>query len=390
MASILGRYELVQDGSSVRIDLGRGHTVLSSSSEKGLHDDVMSIGFGSCGCDVLVSENPDDLRYGLSEMTIGSNAAAAVAIADLGSGICRAGLDDCEDRGEVSLILFLGASFSVSSMARAGITSMEAITAAIQDLGLRTADGRCGSGARNLRMAIVSDTDSELRLRGTGKHSRMGEAIGKTVYQAVLDSATKNGVKPQNVLGTLLSKGFSEEYVRSRFPSSSERCHDVMGGLDSDDSIAIPFSSLALLDDEIGWGLIPEAEGKIAGRGIIRSMLGRCTETEGSLMEMLVATLFEQPQKRRCDHSQALGQPCDKTIVYSAEQGMAAKALALQERTGFKLAEGNVSVDDNGAVHLPLYGACFLDESAVAEIGPLDPSSANERFRALEEGRRAD
>ena len=61
-----------------------------------------------------------------------------------------------------------------------------------------------------------------------------------------------------------------------------------------------------------------------------------------------------------------------------------------RKRTGFKLAEGNVSVADNGAVHLPLYGACFLDESAVAEIGPLDPSSANERFRALEEGRRAD
>ena len=54
-----------------------------------------------------------------------------------------------------------------------------------------------------------------------------------------------------------------------------------------------------------------------------------------------------------------------------------------RRRAGIKLADGNVYADRNGAVHLPLYGACFLKESEVAEIGPLDPSSANERFRML-------
>ena len=54
-----------------------------------------------------------------------------------------------------------------------------------------------------------------------------------------------------------------------------------------------------------------------------------------------------------------------------------------RNRTGIKLAEGNVFVDENGATHLPLYGACFFKESATAEIGPLDPTSVNERFRAL-------
>lgn len=54
-----------------------------------------------------------------------------------------------------------------------------------------------------------------------------------------------------------------------------------------------------------------------------------------------------------------------------------------RRRVGIKLADGNVYADRNGAVHLPLYGACFLKESEVAEIGPLDPSSANERFRML-------
>lgn len=55
-----------------------------------------------------------------------------------------------------------------------------------------------------------------------------------------------------------------------------------------------------------------------------------------------------------------------------------------RKRIGFKLAEGNVFTDENGAVHLPLYGVCFFKESTVSEIGPLDPSSVNERFRALQ------
>ena len=296
MTAIMDKYELVQDERGVRIDLKGEHSVLFTSPGKGEYKGVRSIGFGDCGCDLVVSENSERLKVGVSEMRFGRTAGAAVAIADLGSGICRAGYDECEGQGEVSLILLLGPSFSISSMARAGITSAEAITAAIQDLGLRNAAGRCGSGARNLRMAVVSDSSSDLHLRGTGKHSKMGEIIGRTVYQAVFDSATENGVafpEPRRVSETLRSKGFTEEYVRSRYPSSSGKYDEILERLDSDECIAIPFSSLTLLDDEVGWGLVPEKEGAAAGRAIVRSMLGRCSEKEGSPMETFVATLFE-------------------------------------------------------------------------------------------------
>ena len=260
MTTIMDRYELTRDGKGVRIDLKGRHNVLFTSPGKGEYEDVRSIGFGDCGCDVIVSENAGNLRIGISEMRFGRTAGAAIAMADLGSGICRAGYDECEGQGEISLILLLGPSFSISSMARAGITSAEAITAAIQDLGLRNAAGRCGSGVRNLRMAVVSNTESDLHLRGTGKHSKMGEIIGKTVYQAVFDSAVENGVdfpEPRYVSKTLQSKGFTEEYVRSRYPPSSGRYREILEKLDSDECARIPFSSLALLDDEIGWGLIP-------------------------------------------------------------------------------------------------------------------------------------
>lgn len=44
-----------------------------------------------------------------------------------------------------------------------------------------------------------------------------------------------------------------------------------------------------------------------------------------------------------------------------------------RKRIGFKLAEGNISVDDKGAIHLPLYGVCFMKDSEATEMGPLDP-----------------
>lgn len=295
MTTIMDKYELVQDGNGVRIDLKGRHSVLLTGPGKGEYEDVRSIGFGDCGCDVVVSENAEKLKAGISEMRFGRTAGAAVAIADLKSGICRAGYDECEGQGEISLILLLGPRFSISSMARAGITSAEAITAAIQDLGLRDAAGRCGSGARNLKMAVVSNIESDLHLRGTGKHSKMGEIIGRTVYQAVFDSAVENGAafpEPRYVSKTLQSKGFTEEYVKSRYPSSSGRYGEILDRLDSDECVRIPFSSLTLLDDEVAWGLIPRREGTAAGRGIVRSMLGRCSEEEGTPMEILVATLF--------------------------------------------------------------------------------------------------
>lgn len=55
-----------------------------------------------------------------------------------------------------------------------------------------------------------------------------------------------------------------------------------------------------------------------------------------------------------------------------------------RRRTGIKLADGNIFTDDNGAVHLPLYGACFLKENSVSEIAGVDPSATNKRFGALQ------
>ena len=289
----LGRYRLVEDGSSLRIELGNEHKVLLTYPGDGEYDDVESIGFGDCGCDLVVSENTNALSCGISELSFGSTWGAAIAIADLRSGICRAGAEGCEGEGEVSLILLLGPDFSISSMARAGITSVEAITAVIQDLKLRDREGRCGSGTKNLRMAIVSDKKSEIHLRGTGKHSKMGEIIGRTVYDAVMDSAIKNGVqRPGPVMAGLLSKGFDEERIRSMLGMTAEGLETFVRKMD-DDNVKACFSSISHLEDEISWGLIPESAGNEIGRKAIAAVLGVQPSEGNSLLESFLFALIE-------------------------------------------------------------------------------------------------
>lgn len=43
-----------------------------------------------------------------------------------------------------------------------------------------------------------------------------------------------------------------------------------------------------------------------------------------------------------------------------------------RNRVGIKICDGNVEMDDNGALHLPLYGICFLPEPSMDYIPPVE------------------
>ncbi len=292
---LMGKYEMTQKDGSVRIDLKHGHTVLYTYPGKGEYRDISSIGFGDCGCDLCISENRNGLVCGYSELSFGRTSGAAIALADMGSGVCRAGSESGPSGGEVSVIVLLGPSFSVSSMARAGITAAEAITAAVQDLGLRDPSDRPGSGTSNLRMAVVSDTGSDIRLRGTGKHSKMGEIIGRTVHDSVMGSAMNNGIAlpdPDAIVRRLAGRGYTDEGILERFSSASGALDSVKERLRTDELLKAGFSSLSLLNDEISWGLIPEKEGREVGCRMVESLLGRCCDNGGDLLDVFASSLF--------------------------------------------------------------------------------------------------
>lgn len=43
-----------------------------------------------------------------------------------------------------------------------------------------------------------------------------------------------------------------------------------------------------------------------------------------------------------------------------------------RNREGLKICDGKVEVDENGAIHLPLYGACFIPDFEIVDIPPVE------------------
>ena len=101
--------------------------------------------------------------------------------------------------GTINIMLYIDCDLPPGTLARALVTCTEAKTAAIQELmeeskysnGLAT-----GSGTDTT--IIVANSESPLYLEGAGKHSKLGELIGKTVKKAVKEALEKqSGLNPK-------------------------------------------------------------------------------------------------------------------------------------------------------------------------------------------------
>lgn len=91
--------------------------------------------------------------------------------------------------GTINILLYIDADLPAETMTRAMITCTEAKTAALQELmagscysrGLATGSGTDG-------VAVISNGISSSRLIYAGKHSKLGELIGRTVKAAVKEA----------------------------------------------------------------------------------------------------------------------------------------------------------------------------------------------------------
>lgn len=88
--------------------------------------------------------------------------------------------------GTINIMLLLDCDMPEGVMARALVTCTEAKTAAIQELleGSKYSNG-IATGSGTDQTIIIANSASELYMEGAGKHSKLGELIGKTVKNAV-------------------------------------------------------------------------------------------------------------------------------------------------------------------------------------------------------------
>jgi len=242
----------------------------------------------------------DAMAACVSELSYNSTFVTAVAFADLSSGALRIGQYPEEGKGEVLLIVLMDADVPDHALARAAITATEAVTAAVQDLGIAYG-GFTASGSVRQNIVIIRDRGSDIHVRGAGNHCKLGELIGRASIEAVKASADMNGVNQftrSSIIAMMTAYGYGQDklFALSGCPDMSTFIVRSLAK-DSDPSAVATVSAVIHICNEMQWGLVSEEEGRKAAMDLMRAGLREPVGYEGTMdiLARTVATFFTDP-----------------------------------------------------------------------------------------------
>ncbi|WP_242492513.1 adenosylcobinamide amidohydrolase [Methanolobus psychrotolerans] len=187
-------------------------------------------------------------------------------------------------QGTINTILLIGANLPCYTMARAVITATEAKTAALQQLiaPSRYSTG-IATGSGTDMIAVIADGTSPLLLTDAGQHSKLGELIGNVIIECTLKA-----LEMQSDLSPLSQRDMLVRLERFKIDETSY--WKAASHMDGDNRKAAFFKklrevsknpvlvgatgSILHIEDEISWGLVPEAAGRRVALSIMKSLPG--------------------------------------------------------------------------------------------------------------------
>jgi adenosylcobinamide amidohydrolase len=182
--------------------------------------------------------------------------------------------------GTINIVLILDADMPAGTLARALVTCTEAKTAALQELmvGSRYSNG-LATGSGTDQTIIIANPQSELYLDDTGKHSKLGELIGRVVKSSVKEALLKqnglSGTKQHSVIRRMERFGITpgklyQDYINAGYTFLSKedflRRYD---SIDRDDPFVTKASLYVHLLDQYVWGLLSAEEVRETGNELI-------------------------------------------------------------------------------------------------------------------------
>lgn len=184
--------------------------------------------------------------------------------------------------GTINIMLIIDADLPPGILARALVTCTEAKTAALQELmaGSNYSTG-LATGSGTDQSIVIANPQSALYLESAGKHSKLGELIGRTVKQAVKEAlARQNGLTPQrqhSVLRRTKRYGLTSDslwqLVAKRQPGiwKAEFMHCLEEWECSESAVTYVSLYIHLLD-QLAWGLLSPAEVQQAGQRLLTEL----------------------------------------------------------------------------------------------------------------------
>lgn len=215
----------------------------------------------------------------------------AIVTADVDSNAGRAGdpgLWHSEDGesiyvgGTINTMLIINSHLPAHAMVRAIMTATEAKTVALQQLMIssRYSTG-IATGSGTDQICVISNMDSPNIIKWAGKHSKLGELIGKCVIGATTEALAKqNNLTPasqRDMLVRLERFGIDEKkYWEVASSLNGENKKDIfikkLRKFSKKPIVVAMISSILHIVDEIEWGLIPELSGKKAALNIMKTI----------------------------------------------------------------------------------------------------------------------
>jgi len=169
--------------------------------------------------------------------------------------------------GTINTMLFINHELTHGAMVRAVMTATEAKTAALQELvvGSRYSKG-LATGTGTDQIGIASRLNSETVLAGAGNHCVLGELIGKTVHDAVLETLKlQNSLTPErcrSVVYHLQRFGVTQDALISAVEAllsekKAELFRNNFLAVERDPMVVAAVAALVQVHDEITWQILP-------------------------------------------------------------------------------------------------------------------------------------
>lgn len=186
--------------------------------------------------------------------------------------------------GTINTMVFTNVNMTPGCMSRTIMTATEAKTAALQELiagSLSSTGIATGSGTDNIM--VVANADSDNLLTYAGKHSKLGELIGKTVMSATKESLEihmgLSADSQHSMLARLKRFKVNDKSFIDKFSSSSMSDKykisdfiDYIHRIDLNPDIVTLTSLYVHLFDQLIWDLISIEEVKSCGKVLLENI----------------------------------------------------------------------------------------------------------------------
>lgn len=184
--------------------------------------------------------------------------------------------------GTINIMLVLDCNLPKGALTRALVTCTEAKTVAIEELqfGSNYSTG-IATGTGTDQTMIIANADSKLYLDDTGKHSKLGELIGKVIIKAVkraLDKQNHINQKSQhNAFSRLKRFGITAEKLWQAYRKNNSDLikakYLIRAENLASEKIMLTYTALlAHLIDEYTWQLIDSEELQFASQNLLATI----------------------------------------------------------------------------------------------------------------------